>query len=682
MVQVKISVCTGRMGVVDFPAFHMEGVCMKRLLFFFAGAALAAQFSSADQKVWLDQLNLGQMTSGWKKPAANKSVDGAGLRIYQTNFARGVGTHAPSAMRLELKDALSFDAKVGVDAETINDGDGTVRFRVFAEKKLVADTGVLTKRKGPVALHADLRGAKWGRLEVTDAGDGMNYDHADWCEAYFTVADGGHVKPMDGGRMPQLGILTPPTPATPRINGPKVFGVRPGNPVLFTIPATGVRPIVFSAKGLPDGVSLDAKTGFLSGKVEKAGNYPILFTAKNAKGETSREFTLCVGETIALTPPMGWNSWNCFAHAVSDEKIRSAAKAMVDSGLADHGWSYINIDDYWQNKPGSKDDTLIGPDRLPDGRIASNKRFPDMKGLADYVHSLGLKIGLYSSPGPLTCGRCIGSWKHERQDAETYAEWGYDYLKYDWCSYGRVAPNNPGSELKRLMIPYTVMGRCLRDQKRDIVFSLCQYGMGHVSTWGPKVYGSCWRTTGDITDTWSSMRSIADRQDGLEPFVRPGAWNDPDMLIVGKVGWGNLHPTRLTPNEQYTHISLWCLFCSPLLIGCDMTQLDAFTLNLLTNDEVLEVNQDPLGRAASRVHMDETYEVWTKAMSDGSTVAGFVSRDIFPAEITVSLADIGLPGGYRVRDLWRQKDLGAMRGVYRTELPGHACTLLRFYPSK
>ena len=290
---------------------------------------------------------------------------------------------------------------------------------------------------------------------------------------------------------------------------------------------------------------------------------------------------------------MGWNSWNCFASAVTEKNVRDAADAFVKAGLRDHGWTYINIDDFWMPKNEDKDPTLHGPDRDPSGKINPNPRFPDMKALTDYIHSLGLKAGLYSSPGPKTCGGCVASYKHEREDAERFAEWGFDYLKYDWCSYGDVEKGTGRAYYKK---PYDLMGRMLRAQNRDIVFSLCQYGMDNVWEWGNEVDGNCWRTTGDITDSWGSMAGIGFAQAGHELYAKPGRWNDPDMLVVGWVGWGPaLHPTHLTPNEQYTHISLWSLLSSPLLIGCDLTRLDEFTLNLLTNDEVLEVNQDPLG---------------------------------------------------------------------------------------
>jgi alpha-galactosidase len=484
-------------------------------------------------------------------------------------------------------------------------------------------------------------------------------------------------------------ILTPPAPATPRINGADVFGVRPGSPILFTIPATGERPMEFGIENIPAGLiittnhqgvkflgelngilDLNSTNGQITGSIQEKGEYKITLHAKNSKGEATKEFRIVVGDQIALTPPMGWNSWNCFAGAVTEERVKSAADAMVKSGLINHGWTYINVDDYWQNHRNSKDPTLQGPFRDTNGVIVPNSRFPDMEGMADYIHNLGLKAGLYSSPGPWTCGGCAASWQHEEQDAQTYAQWGFDYLKYDWCSYGTIAlggdptakdiplwgktaTNDAGA-----IYPYKVMGNFLREQKRDIVFSLCQYGDAAVWKWGGSVNGNSWRTTGDIRDTWRSMSNIGFKQDKAEPYAKPGNWNDPDMLVVGQVGWGNLHPSRLTPDEQYTHISLWCLLSAPLLIGCDMTKFDDFTLNLLENDEVLALDQDALGKSATCVLTNGNVRVFEKELEDGGRALGFFNLGPTPEFRQFNeLHELGFNGIQHVRDLWRQQDL-------------------------
>ncbi len=471
-------------------------------------------------------------------------------------------------------------------------------------------------------------------------------------------------------------VLTPPAAPEPHLTGTKVFGVRPGTPFLFTVTATGERPMTFSAQGLPAGLVMDSQTGQITGVLNQKGDYAVTFHAQNARGAADRAFKIVCGEQIGLTPAMGWNSWNCFAGAVSQDKVKAAADAMVSSGLVNHGWTYINIDDFWQVKGETQDPTLQGPHRDAQGRILPNPRFPDMKGLTDYIHAKGLKAGIYSSPGPWTCGGCVASYQHEEQDAQQYGDWGFDYLKYDWCSYGGVVHGD--NSLPNLKKPYAVMQAALAKVPRDILYSFCQYGWGEVWRWGPELGANSWRTTGDITDTWASLYSIGFSQAGLNPYAGPGHFNDPDMLIVGKVGWGpKLHDTRLSRDEQYTHISLWCLLSAPLLIGCDMTQFDDFTLGLLTNDEVLAVDQDPLAHQAARVAQEGPLEVWAKDLEDGSKAVGLFNLGELPTTVTVKWSDLGLKGQASVRDLWRQKDLGAFADAFSAPVAHHGVVFVK-----
>lgn len=460
--------------------------------------------------------------------------------------------------------------------------------------------------------------------------------------------------------------LTPPAPASPRINGAKVFGVRPGSPFLYKIAATGEKHLQYIVEGLPAGLTVDANTGIITGSLLKAGDYKMNFIVKNSSGEARREFTIRCGNLLALTPPMGWNSWNCWGLSVSDEKLKSSAQAMIDKGLIDHGWTYMNIDDGWEAEK-----------RNVKGEVAANAKFPDMKALGDWLHSKGLKFGIYSSPGPKTCGGYMGSYKFEKLDAQTYASWGIDYLKYDWCSYGELKEGKD-TALAAYQKPYKVMQGFLRAQKIDIVYSLCQYGMKEVWKWGAKVDGNCWRTTGDITDNWKSLSRIGFNQTVQYPYAEPGRWNDPDMLIVGQVGWGeNLHPTGLNPDEQYTHISLWCLLSAPLLIGCDITKLDDFTLNLLTNDEVLAIDQDPLGKQAKQVTANIDYQVWVKELEDGSKAIGIFNISDEHMKIKINWNELGLPEQCKLRDLWRQKDLGNFKESFTTKVVSHGVILLK-----
>ncbi len=444
-------------------------------------------------------------------------------------------------------------------------------------------------------------------------------------------------------------ILTPKAPDYPRYNGPLVFGVRPGSPVIFRLAFSGEKPMKYSVEGLPEGVSLNADEGVLSGRVLKEGDYPLVLKASNAKGSAQVAFTLKVGAKIALTPPMGWNSWNCWGTSVSQEKVMASAAALINNGLADYGYSYINIDDAWE-----------ADERATDGSILTNEKFPDMKGLADWLHAKGLRLGIYSSPGDRTCGGYLGTLDHEEQDAKTWNDWGVDYLKYDWCGYSKVFAKGNDTSTAAYLRPYVKMQQYLREQPRDIFYSLCQYGMAKVWEWGAYVDANSWRTTGDITDTWASLHDIGfHRQAGLHPYAGPGHWNDPDMLVVGKVGWSNqLRDSRLTPDEQYTHISLWSLLASNLLIGCPLDQIDDFTFNLLCNNEVNAVNQDILGHQAHQDVVEDGMQIWSRDLYDGSIAVGLFNLNdtAVPAYLKGVLGKIDLEAD-TVRDLWRQKDI-------------------------
>ncbi|GAB4339007.1 MAG: NPCBM/NEW2 domain-containing protein [Dehalococcoidia bacterium] len=614
--------------------------------------------------VRLETLDLATMDQGWGTPKAARSVDGNPLSIAGTVYEHGVGTHAYSEMVVDLKRSVAeFHAIVGVDDETGQ--HGSVVFRVLADGTEAARTDTLRGDGRATTLRVDLRGARELTLIVDDAGDGMGSDHADWAEAYFVLTPGATAVP-EGVRVPpgpDPVIAVDRSPA-PRIHAPRITGATPAAPFLFRIPATGEPPLTYAAENLPAGLVLDPDTGIITGALERAGETAVQVQVSNRHGTATSTLTIVGGRhKLALTPPMGWNSWNVWGTSVDDAKVRAAADWMVASGLADHGFQYINIDDAWE----------AGRDE--NGRILTNEKFPDMKALADYVHSKGLKLGIYSSPGPKTCAGYEGSYQHEFQDAQTYAEWGIDLLKYDWCSYGRIAADDSRAEYRK---PYELMREALDACGRDIVYSICQYGMGNVWEWGADVGGNYWRTTGDIVDTWSSMSHIGFGQAELAPYAGPGHWNDPDMLVVGMVGWGpELHPSRLTKNEQVTHITLWSLLAAPLLIGCDLSQLDEFTLAILTNPEVLEVNQDPLGRQGTRVAAKGRTEVWARPLSDGTLAVGLFNRDRRPATVTAKWSDLGLEGPQPVRDLWQRADRGTFDREYAIEIPGHGAAMLK-----
>ncbi len=637
---------------------------------------LLASYALIGQVYRLDELDLRGMETGWGSPQANKTVDGNPLKVAGITYEYGVGTHSISHVLIKLNGkGLRFESLVGVDDET--QGKGTVEFLVLGDKRVLWRSGVMEAGDPAKEADVDITGVNLLGLLVLDAGDQNYWDHADWLMGSFLMDS---YKPSVVMSQSKPYILTPPAPLSPRFNGPDITGGSPNKPFLYKIPVSGKKPMTFTIKGLPKGLTMD-KDGVIRGSSSKSGKYKLVVTAANEHGKASKKITLVLRkDALALTPPMGWNSWNCWGLDVTQQRVADAGRAMIEKGLSDYGWSYINIDDGWE-----------ADKRLSDGSIACNEKFPDMSKLSKELHAEGLKLGIYSSPGPLTCGGYVGSLGHEKQDAETYSSWGIDYLKYDWCSYGETSKKY---SLEEYQAPYLKMEKALRECDRDIVYSLCQYGMGNVWEWGEKVGGNLWRTTGDITDSWASLSSIGFSQDKAAPYLKPGHWNDPDMLIVGQVGWSNsLHPTRLTPDEQYTHISLWALQQAPLLIGCDMTQLDDFTLSLLTNHEVLAVNQDVAAFPVKRILLQQGVEAWLKKLSDGSWALGIFyvgSTAISPEEyfawdqkenlheITVNIETLGLKKAkYKVRDLWRQRDLGESSEKITVKVPYHGVVLVR-----
>jgi alpha-galactosidase len=501
-------------------------------------------------------------------------------------------------------------------------------------------------------------------------------------------------------------ILTPPAPPTPRVNGPGVFGVRPGSPFLYSIPATGTRPMTFAVEGLPRGLRLDAATGQITGRLTQAGEYSVTLRATNALGQGQKKFRIVAGDKIALTPPMGWSSWNCWGDAVSQEKVLSSARALSEKGLREHGWTYINIDDGWQGPRGGKFNA-----------IQPNKKFPDMKKLGDDIHGLGLKFGIYSGPWRGTYAGYLGSssdnadgtydwvksgdvnefyklnkdpnapgakpnwvnwtfgkYSFAKQDARQWAEWNIDYVKYDWF------PND---------VPHVKeMSDALRQPGRDVVYSLSNTAIYDNAADYVRL-ANLWRTTGDINDSWNSVNRIGFLQDRWAAHTGPGHWGDADMLVVGMVGWGpRLHPSNLTPDEQYSHISLWSLLSAPLLIGCDISQMDDFTLGLLTNDEVIAIDQDSLGKQATQIVNDGNKVIYAKTLEDGSYALGLFNRGDAETTIVVNwgpwgtLATADGAAKFVVRDLWRQKDLGEFKSKFESKVPAHGVTLVRLIPTR
>ncbi len=640
---------------------------------------LGALALSAGEVVPLTELDLSLMRQGWGTPQTNHAVTGGPLVIAGRAFERGVGTHARSALRLDLGGrAERFQAWVGVD-DAAGNARASLRFRVLADGAPLFDSGVMRWHQPARRVDVPLAGRTNLLLLVTDAGDGIHYDHADWAEAVFLMAKG---RPRATDPAEPREIRTPRPGPAPRINGPRVYGCRPGHPFLFRIPTTGERPLRWEAEGLPDGVHLDANTGLLTGTAPARGEYLVTLRARNRHGQAERTFKIVAGDTLALTPPMGWNHWYAHYNRITDALVRQAAESMVRSGLADVGYQYVSIDDCWMNAPSYPDPLRVGPLRDAEGRILPNRHFPDMRALTDFIHSFGLKAGIYTSPGPRTCAGFCGSYQHEAQDAATFAEWGFDLLKYDWCSYRKVAT---GEGLERLQKPYRLMGRLLREQPRDIVLNLCQYGMGEVWKWGAEVGGQSWRTAGDLGFELNRIFAVALKNIEHRQWNGPGSWNDPDYLQIGYIGrargMGEPEPCPLTPNEQYAYMSLWCLMAAPLFYSGDMSRLDEFTLNVLGNPELIEVNQDPLGQCARAIRTGPDTFLLVKDLAAGGQAIGLFNRGEFPVDITVRWADLGLAARQQVRDLWRQRDLGVVETAFTRRVGRRDGEVIRIRPA-
>ena len=612
------------------------------------------------------------------------------MKIAGRYFDRGVGLQSVSVIPLQLDGrGLRFRAVVGAD--DMGNPNLPVHFFLLADGKMVWQSGPMRVGDPAKSVDVDLRGVRRMGLLVTDTVGGISNKrtYANWADARLDMTDGKpprHIPNDDPAE-----IFTPPVAKTPRINSARAFGARPGHPFLFRIAATGERPMTFGAQGLPKGLSLDPKTGIITGRLEQPGDYRLRVTATNRLGRAVGDLRVSIGETIALTPPIGWNGWNSWAHRIDAEKVIASAKAMVDKGLADHGWTYVNIDDTWQGKrTGSM------------SALQPNEKFPDIKGMVDQIHAMGLKAGLYSTPYISTYAGYpggssdhptggethelikpnrqpfmrIGPHRFEEQDAKQMAEWGFDFLKYDW----RMDVNS--SER---------MFNALRNSGRDIILSLSNNApFDKVKDWVRT--SNMYRTGPDIRDSWNSLFMTSFSLDKWGPYAGPGHWSDPDMMIVGNVTTGQeMHATRLTPNEQYSHISMFALLSAPMLVGCPIEQLDAFTLNLLTNDEVIAVDQDPLGRPARLLRDTMGVQTWLKTMEDGSYALGLFHTGNYgqtpaswfrwghesPVNYRLEWSKLGLTGRWVMRDLWRQRDIGGMTPGRTFSIPYHGVMLIR-----
>ncbi len=649
-------------------------------------------FAQKPKAIWLDDLPIKSFSEGIPSVSAKTNAGGDSIRMNGKLFKHGIGVSSTSVLSFFLDGhATEFSAIVGVDDKGVK--DLPLKFYVIGDRKVLFESGEMNLGDDPKTIKLNLTGIKRLGLLVTIEEKGFNRSYSNWAEAKFEMKDDFIPKNMPN--VDEKYILTPPPDKKPKINSPKLFGASPNNPFLYTIAATGERPMSFMVKNLPQGLSVDSKTGLIVGKVAKKGTYISAITAKNAFGEAKKELKIIIGDTIALTPPIGWNGWNSWARNIDREKVIASADAMVKMGLNQHGWTYINIDDAWQGQRGGTFNA-----------IQPNEKFPNFKAMADYIHGLGLKLGVYSTPmitsyagyiggtsdfadGKITDSikknkrdfRYVGKYRFEENDAKQMAEWGVDYLKYDW----------------RIEVPSAErMSLALKKSGRDIVYSISNSApFANVKDWVRLT--NTYRTGPDIRDSWLSLYISAFTLDKWSPYGGHGHWLDPDMMILGNVTTGSeLHPTRLTPDEQYSHVSLFSLLSAPLLIGCPIEQLDAFTLNLLTNDEVIEINQDPLGKSARLLSHEDGVQIWVKPLADGSYSVGLFNianfgktpetyfrwGDEIAKNYTFDFTKIGLKGKFKLHDVWRQKDLGTFNGSFNTEIRHHGVVMLRMFSVK
>lgn len=637
--------------------------------------------------IWLDEMPIKSYSQGIPAVVSNTNQGGGPIVIGEKKFSRGIGVASTSILAFQLDgNALSFQARVGVDDE----GSPTIlhRFYVIGDRKILFESGEMRRGEKAKEVKVDLQGVQRLGLLVLVSDENQTRVFTNWADARFVMKSGslpGHI-PNAGERY----LLTPTPSARPRINSPAVFGARPGNPFFYTVVATGQKPIKFHAQGLPEGLVLDSLSGQITGVAKEKKDFRVWLTATNALGSDHKELVIHIGETIALTPPMGWNGWNSWARNIDREKVLASAKAMVDKGLKDHGWTYVNIDDAWQGARSGSEHAL-----------QANAKFPDFKSMIDVIHGMGLKVGVYSTPMITSYAgypggsslfadgafpdsivankrafRYRGPHSFEKADASQFARWGVDYLKYDW---------------KIDLESASRMSEALQKSGRDIVYSISNSAPFALAAEWQKL-ANIWRTGPDIRDSWHGLFKTTFTLDKWAPYGKPGHWNDPDMMILGNVTTGSeMHPTRLTPDEQYSHVSLFALLSSPMLIGCPIDQLDSFTLNLLTNDEVIAVDQDPSGISARLVAEENGVQVWMKPLADSGFAVGLFNTAAYGKdpqsyfrwgdEPAVSFrfdpAKFGLTGSWKFRDVWRQKNLNLATDGIEFSIPHHGVYLLK-----
>jgi alpha-galactosidase len=673
---------------------------------------LAGSTARADETIALSSLDLAKATQGFGKTQANLSIDGHPLTLGGVVHASGVGTHAPGTIAVRLGGAATrFTATVGIDDE-VGPGKGSAEFEVIGDGgRMLYRSGVLRYGATPKTVDVDLKGIQRVILHVTDGGDGYEFDHTDWADAQFTVTGSKPETVALPVADPVISMAGPA--AAPRFNEPSAVAVRAGAPMLWTPPVTGGRPLTFTARGLPKGVTLNPATGTLTGALA-AGRYAIALHVRNRAGSADRTVILTAGATISQTPAMGWNSYDAYGDAVNEAQTLANARYLRDK-MQPYGWDTVVIDYRWYDPEpfAAPDNGRVGETLSMDanGRLTpAITRFPSaakgagFRALADQLHAMGLKFGIHIMRGiprnavkanlPIEgstytaadaantadlCSWCAdmygvrGATPAGRAYYDSlfrlYASWGLDFVKMDDTS----APYHT-DEIEAVRAAIDKSGR-------SILYSLSPGETPIADASHVIAHANMWRVSGDFWDSWNALSHEFSLGARWHDFAGPGHWPDADMLPLGHLSIANRpvgksRHTNFTHPEQMTLLSLWSLLPSPLMVGACLPDNDPWTLALLTNPEVLAVDQDSAGTAGTRVAGGEA-EVWARTLADGSRAVGLFNAGDLDTTVTVNWSDLKIAGRYRVRDLWLRRDLGAQASSYAATVPAHGAVLLR-----
>ncbi len=685
----------------------MHRALWKTLLVVMLMQAVAA----SAEPVGLSSLDLSKVRQGWKTAQVDRAVELHPLSIAGKKFAHGVGTHSPGAMYIALDGrARSFHAYAGIDDET--GGRGSVTFTIVADGRVVWRTGVVRGGEPARGVDIDLKGVRLLALFVGTANDGFEFDHADWADAAIDT-EGASPVLVDPPHSPDPVIATTPPLATPEIHIPEVAGFVPGSQVVLRVAATGTSPLTFRADGLPAGLALNPQTGVIQGGAPEEGSYRVRLQVSSSAGVAAGEMRFVSGDTLALTPPLGWNSYDSYGDGVTEAETLANAEYLHDH-LQPYGWDYVVIDYRWYDpRAGGRSTTETGLAMDEFGRLQpAEDRFPSAAGgagfkpLADRVHAMGLKFGIHIMRGmarqALERNTPIeGSSFHASDAADPntpcswnqdmwgvhgdtpagqawydsiirqYAQWGIDYIKMDDASQPYRADE------------IAAIHKAIVKSGRSIVLSLSPGEAPVDQALHVNANANLWRISGDFWDNWDALLHSFDLLDRWQGHSSQGHWPDADMIPLGHLGPrcpvdGANRPTRFTRQEQVTLMTLWSIAPSPMMLGMNLPDNDAWTLALLTNPEVMAVNQDPSGSRARRAWHSEDADVWVRTLADGSRAVALFNRGDYQQQVTAKWEDMGVSGKQSVRDLWRRARTGTFIDAYSVTLPPHGTAFLKF----